>query len=152
AREGPLHPRAARGGRGVHGLRVREVHGAARLLHRDLGAGRPLTGQTYSDLHGAKFQQEVDLKALFGGFTMLMGELLTAVKYGLPIVCVVIKNNSLAQIKWEQIVFLGNPEYGCDLSDFDFAKFAEACGAAGWNVERPEEIRPALEAALASGK
>jgi len=87
-----------------------------------------------------------------GGFTMLMGELLTAVKYDLPIVCVVVKNNTLGQIKWEQIVFLGNPEYGCDLNDFDFAKFAEACGAAGWNVDRPEDIRPALEAALASGK
>ncbi|MCA1634079.1 MAG: pyruvate oxidase, partial [Acidobacteria bacterium] len=47
-----------------------------------------------------------------GGFTMLMGEFLTAVKYNLPIVVVIIKNNTLGQIKWEQIVFLGNPEYG----------------------------------------
>ncbi|HEX8652836.1 MAG TPA: thiamine pyrophosphate-dependent enzyme [Pyrinomonadaceae bacterium] len=87
-----------------------------------------------------------------GGFTMLMGEFLTAVKYNLPIVVVIIKNNTLGQIKWEQIVFLGNPEYGCELHNPDFAKYAEACGGVGLTVERPEEIRPALERALSSGK
>jgi pyruvate dehydrogenase (quinone)/pyruvate oxidase len=87
-----------------------------------------------------------------GGFTMLMGEFLTAVKYQLPVTVVIIKNNTLGQIKWEQIVFLGNPEYGCDLHNPDFAKFAEACGGVGITVERPEEIRPALERALSSGR
>jgi pyruvate dehydrogenase (quinone)/pyruvate oxidase len=46
-----------------------------------------------------------------GAFTMLMGEIITAVTYKLPIKLVVIKNNTLGQIKWEQMVFLGNPEY-----------------------------------------
>src|SRR5438067_9637914 len=87
-----------------------------------------------------------------GGFTMLMGEFLTAVKYNLPIVVVIIKNNTLGQIKWEQIVFLGNPEYGCELHNPDFAKYAEACGGLGFTVERPEDIRPTLERAIASGK
>jgi pyruvate dehydrogenase (quinone) len=87
-----------------------------------------------------------------GGFTMLMCEFLTAVKYNLPIVVVIIKNNTLGQIKWEQIVFLGNPEYGCELHNPDFAKYAEACGGLGFTVERPEEIRPTLEQALASGR
>jgi pyruvate dehydrogenase (quinone) len=87
-----------------------------------------------------------------GGFTMLMGEFLTAVKYNLPIIVVIIKNNTLGQIKWEQIVFLGNPEYGCDLHNPNFATFAEACGGFGITVERPEEIRPALQKAIASGK
>src|SRR5687768_9580217 len=45
-----------------------------------------------------------------GAFTMLMGELATAVKYQLPIKVVIIKNNTLGMIKWEQMVFLGNPE------------------------------------------
>ena len=44
-----------------------------------------------------------------GGFTMLMGELATAVKYDLDVKIIVIKNNTLGQIKWEQMVFLGNP-------------------------------------------
>jgi pyruvate dehydrogenase (quinone) len=87
-----------------------------------------------------------------GGFTMLMGEFATAVKYELPITVVIIKNNSLGQIRWEQIVFLGNPEYGCELHSIDFARFAEACGGVGITVERPEEIRPALERALAANK
>jgi pyruvate dehydrogenase (quinone)/pyruvate oxidase len=87
-----------------------------------------------------------------GGFTMLMGEFLTAVKYELPIVVVIIRNNTLGQIKWEQIVFLGNPEYGVELHNPDFAKFADACGGLGFKVVRPEEIRPALERALASGR
>ncbi|HYJ46263.1 MAG TPA: thiamine pyrophosphate-dependent enzyme, partial [Pyrinomonadaceae bacterium] len=87
-----------------------------------------------------------------GGFAMLMCEFLTAVKYDLPIIVVIIKNNSLGQIKWEQIVFLGNPEYGCDLHNPDFAKYAEICGGVGFTVERPEEIRPTLERAIASGR
>ena len=49
-----------------------------------------------------------------GGFSMLMCELATAVKYGLDVKIVVISNDTLGQIKWEQMVFLGNPEYGCD--------------------------------------
>ena len=44
-----------------------------------------------------------------GGFSMLMAEFSTAVKYKLPIKVVIIKNNTLGQIKWEQMVFLGNP-------------------------------------------
>jgi pyruvate dehydrogenase (quinone)/pyruvate oxidase len=87
-----------------------------------------------------------------GGFTMLMGELATCVKYQLPVKVVVVKNNTLGQIKWEQMVFLGNPEFGVDLQPIDFARYAEACGGLGFTVERPEEIRPALERALSSGK
>ena len=44
-----------------------------------------------------------------GGFSMLMAEFATCVKYQLPIKVVVVKNNTLGQIKWEQMVFLGNP-------------------------------------------
>lgn len=87
-----------------------------------------------------------------GGFTMLMGEFATAVKYDLPILVVIIKNNTLGQIKWEQIVFLGNPEYGCELHEIDFAKFAEACGGLGFTVKDPKEIGPTFETALNSGK
>ncbi len=83
-----------------------------------------------------------------GGFTMLMGEFATAVKYRLPIKVVIIKNNTLGMIKWEQMVFLGNPEYGVSLEPIDFVRFAEACGGVGFRCERPEEARSALEAML----
>jgi len=87
-----------------------------------------------------------------GGFSMLMAEFLTAVKYELPIVVVVIKNNTLGMIKWEQMVFLGNPEYGCELQNLDFAQFASACGGLSWTVEKPQDIRPTLERAIQSNK
>jgi pyruvate dehydrogenase (quinone) len=83
-----------------------------------------------------------------GGFTMLMGEMATAVKYQLPIKVVVIKNNTLGQIKWEQMVFLGNPEYVCDLHPIDFVQMARACGATALRVERPEECGRVLDEAL----
>jgi len=85
-----------------------------------------------------------------GGFTMLMGEFATAVKYGLPVKIVVVKNNSLGQIKWEQMVFLGNPEYGCDLNPIDFAAFARACGGAGYTIEDPADCGAILDEALAA--
>jgi pyruvate dehydrogenase (quinone) len=83
-----------------------------------------------------------------GGFTMLMGEFATAVKYRLPIKVVIIKNNVLGMIKWEQMVFLGNPEYGVSLEPIDFVRFAEACGGIGFRCERPDEVRGALEAMM----
>src|SRR5204863_8691864 len=83
-----------------------------------------------------------------GGFTMLMGEFATAVKYRLPIKVVIIKNNTLGMIKWEQMVFLGNPEYGVSLEPIDFVRFAEACGGVGFRRGPPDEARPALEAML----
>lgn len=85
-----------------------------------------------------------------GGFTMLMGELVTAVKYKLPIVVCVIKNNVLGQIKWEQMVFLGNPEFGVQLQPIDFVKFAEACGAVGFRIDDPKECGAILDRALAA--
>ena len=73
-----------------------------------------------------------------GGFTMLMGDLVTAVKYKLPIKVIVYDNSVLGQIKWEQMVFLGNPEFGVKLQPIDFAKYAEAAGAAGFRVDDPK--------------
>ena len=85
-----------------------------------------------------------------GAFTMLMGELATAVKYRLPIKVIVIKNNSLGMIKWEQMVFLGNPEYGCELQPIDFAAFARACGAVGLTVDDPARCGAVLDQALST--
>jgi len=74
-----------------------------------------------------------------GGFSMLMADFVTAVKYRLPIKVVIIKNGTLGQIKWEQMVFLGNPEYGVELHPIDFAAFAHACGGVGFTAENPTD-------------
>jgi pyruvate dehydrogenase (quinone) len=84
-----------------------------------------------------------------GGFSMLMAEFANCVLYKLPIKVVIVKNNSLGMIKWEQMVFLGNPEYGCDLQPIDFAAFARACGATGFTVEDPKQCGDVLDQALA---
>jgi pyruvate dehydrogenase (quinone)/pyruvate oxidase len=85
-----------------------------------------------------------------GGFSMLMAEFATAVKYRLPIKVVVVRNDSLGMIKWEQMAFLGHPEYGCDLQPIDFAMFARACGGAGFFTEDPADCGTVLDQALAS--
>ncbi len=83
-----------------------------------------------------------------GGLTMLMGEIATAVKYRLPVKIFVIKNDVLGQIKWEQMVFLGNPEYVCELQPIDFAGVARACGATGISVRHPGDCAKVVEQAL----
>jgi len=85
-----------------------------------------------------------------GGFSMLMADFATAVKYQLPIKIVIIKNNTLGQIKWEQMVFLGNPEFGVDLTPIDFAAFAHACGGVGYSVDDPKKCAAAVEQFLSS--
>lgn len=85
-----------------------------------------------------------------GGFTMLMGEFATAVKYQLPVKIIVVKNNVLGQIKWEQMVFLGNPEFGVDLHPIDFAAFARACGGTGFTIDDPAGCGRILDQALAT--
>lgn len=72
-----------------------------------------------------------------GGFTMLMGEVATMVKYRLPVKVLVIKNNLLGEIKWEQLAMEGNPEYGVELEPIDFAAYAKACGATGFRIDNP---------------
>jgi len=84
-----------------------------------------------------------------GGLTMLMGELATCVKYKLNVKIVVIKNNTLGQIKWEQMVFLGNPEFGCELQPIDFAAVARGFGVQGFTVDDPAQCAAVLRQALA---
>jgi pyruvate dehydrogenase (quinone) len=84
-----------------------------------------------------------------GGLTMLMGEIATLVKYKLNVTVIVIKNNVLGQIKWEQMVEDSNPEFGVDLQPIDFARFAEACGAGGFTIEDPKDAETVLKQALA---
>lgn len=85
-----------------------------------------------------------------GALAMLMGELVTLKKYDLNVKVVVVKNNTLGQIKWEQMVFLGNPEYVCELEPIDFSKVAEACGLRATRIEDPgrcaEQLRAAMDA------
>ncbi|MEQ9209983.1 MAG: thiamine pyrophosphate-binding protein [Pseudomonadales bacterium] len=86
-----------------------------------------------------------------GGFAMLMGDFVTAVKYDLPIVVLVFNNAKLAFITLEQEA-KGLPDWGTDLHNPDFAAFAKACGGAGYTVERPEQLEPMIKEALAENR
>ncbi|AZO16606.1 pyruvate oxidase [Mesorhizobium sp. M2A.F.Ca.ET.043.05.1.1] len=85
-----------------------------------------------------------------GGLAMQLGEFSTAVRYGIPLKVLVIKNNMLNQIAWEQMMFLGNPQFGCELQPIDFAKAAEAMGGKGFSIERAEEVERVLDQAFAT--
>lgn len=84
-----------------------------------------------------------------GGFTMLIGELATAVRYKLPIKVIVFKNNALAMDRFEQEE-MGNKDYGIDLQPVDFVKIAQGFGAEGYKCETISDLDTKLEAAFAS--
>lgn len=83
-----------------------------------------------------------------GGMSMLMAEFVTCVKYNLPVKVFVVRNHTLGQIKWEQLMFLGNPEYGCDLQPIDFAAFARACGGQGFSARNAGRLGSLVEEAF----
>jgi pyruvate dehydrogenase (quinone) len=83
-----------------------------------------------------------------GGFSMLMAEMATLVKYRMPVKVILIKNDVFGMIKWEQLAFEGNPQYGVQLQPIDFDAYARACGAAGFTVDDPAKVRSTLEAAF----
>src|ERR687898_978127 len=83
-----------------------------------------------------------------GGFTMLMGEFATAVQYNLPIKVVIIKNNTLGMIRWEQMAFLGYPEFGVEFTPINFANIAEACGGIGYTIKESDDIKSIMKKAM----
>ncbi len=85
-----------------------------------------------------------------GGFSMLMAEIATAVKYQLPIKIIIVKNNTLGQIRWEQMVFNGNPEFGVVLQPIDFVAHARACGATGFHIDDPRACGDILDQAFST--
>jgi pyruvate dehydrogenase (quinone) len=134
------------------------THFAARCLK--LKAGQRLTGTGMLATMAPGLSYAIAAKLAYpdrpsvavvgdGGFAMLMAELTTAVANKLPVKIVILKNNSLAEVKFEQKE-IGNPEFGCELAPIDFVAFAKACGAEGFRCEMPDDVRSAIQAALNS--
>jgi len=84
-----------------------------------------------------------------GGFGMAMADFLTAVKYDLPMVVVILNNHQLGMIQVEQMME-NYQNYGTDLHNPDFSRFAEACGGAGFRVQDPHELKDTLLQAVKS--
>ncbi|MCX4460971.1 pyruvate dehydrogenase (plasmid) [Streptomyces sp. NBC_01340] len=83
-----------------------------------------------------------------GGFSMLMGDFLTLVQYGLPVKVVVFNNSSLGMVDLEMMVD-GLPPYGTGYPHTDYAAIATAAGARGIRVDKPGDVRDALREAFA---
>lgn len=84
-----------------------------------------------------------------GGLGMMMGELSTAVLHRRNVKVIVLNNDSLSEVRFEQRE-LGNPEFGCALAHIDFAAVAEAAGGRGFRVSSVAQLRPAIQAWLAA--
>jgi pyruvate oxidase len=82
-----------------------------------------------------------------GGFSMAMADFVTAVKYDLPMVVVVLNNKQLAMIQVEQKTE-GYQNFGTDLLNPDFASYADACGGVGLRVSKPEDFQKIVKQAL----
>lgn len=81
-----------------------------------------------------------------GGYAMNLSDIITQVKYHLPIINVVLTNDSFGFIQAEQET-TNTALFGVDLADADFGKASEALGAQGFTVRTMAELRPAFEAA-----
>ena len=83
-----------------------------------------------------------------GGFSMMMGDFITLTQMGLPVKVVVLNNGTLGFVEMEMKAS-GFLDTGCDLKSPNFASMAEVIGVRGIRVERPQELKAALETALA---
>ena len=86
-----------------------------------------------------------------GGFAMAMADFVTAVRYDLPIVVILLNNRQLGMIQVEQMTE-HYPNYATDLLNPDFARFAETCGGIGIRVSSPADLRPAVLSAMMHNK
>lgn len=83
-----------------------------------------------------------------GGFAMVMGDFLTAVKYKLPIKVFIFNNHELGMIMAEQ-ENEDYPNWNTNLHNCDFAEFAESCGGIGLKANTSQELKMAIETAFA---
>ncbi|MGX1309627.1 pyruvate dehydrogenase (quinone) [Amorphus suaedae] len=130
---------------------------AARYLH--LKGTRRLVG---SMLHGSManaMPQALGAQAAYpgrqvvsmsgdGGFTMMMGDIISVSQLGLPVKIVVFNNGLLGFVDIEMKA-AGFLPFGTDLKNPNFAAMAEALGILGIRAEDPSDVRPAIEKAFA---
>jgi pyruvate oxidase len=86
-----------------------------------------------------------------GGFTMVMPDFLTTLKYNLPVKVFVMNNKSLGMINQEQKLE-GYESWQTELHDFSFADYAEHSGGVGIKVTEPNELEAVVEKALSTSK
>jgi pyruvate dehydrogenase (quinone) len=83
-----------------------------------------------------------------GGFSMMMGDFLTLIQMKLPVKIILLNNGTLGFVELEMKAG-GFIDSGCDLTNPNFAAMAQAMGIKGIRVEKPQELRGAVQEALA---
>jgi acetolactate synthase-1/2/3 large subunit len=83
-----------------------------------------------------------------GSIQMNIQELATAVQHQLPVKIAILNNGFLGMVRQWQELFFGRRYSYSRMVNPDFVKLAEAYGAVGIRVERPEDVRPAIERAI----
>ncbi len=86
-----------------------------------------------------------------GCYQMAGFELMTAVQYNIPVVWIIFNNSEFNIIK-KFLLNMYNDEAYMQFDNPDFVKYAEACGAKGYRVEKLDEFVPALQEAIHLGK
>lgn len=81
-----------------------------------------------------------------------LSEVMTAVREEIPVIAVVFDNNQWGAEKKNQIDYYDNRFVGTNLKNPDFARIARDMGAEGYRLEKPEDVRDAVEAALKAAK
>ncbi len=109
-----------------------------------MGAGLP------SAIAAKMVQPEVPVLSVCGdgGFMMNSQEVETAVRLGLDLTILVLRDNAYGMIKWKQ-AGMGFPNWGLDYGNPDFVKYAESYGAYGVRVEKTEDLLPILKDCIA---
>ncbi|GAB56685.1 acetolactate synthase I/II/III large subunit [Glaciecola punicea ACAM 611] len=83
-----------------------------------------------------------------GGFMMNSQEVETAVRLGLHIVIIILRDDAYGMIKWKQSD-MGFGNYGLDYGNPDFVKYIESYGGKGWRIEAAADLQGQIEACLA---
>ncbi|MDD4426391.1 MAG: thiamine pyrophosphate-binding protein [Mariniphaga sp.] len=86
-----------------------------------------------------------------GCYQMAGFELMTAVQYNIPVVWIIFNNGEFNVIK-KFLLNMMNDQAFMQFNNPDFVKYAEACGATGYRVERLKNFAPALQKAIALNK
>ena len=82
-----------------------------------------------------------------GGFMMNSQEMETAIRLGLDLTIIVLRDEAYGMIKWKQAA-MNMEDYGLDFGNPDFVKYAESYGAHGHRLEREEDLSKMLNSCL----
>jgi len=86
-----------------------------------------------------------------GGFMINCQELETAIRYGIPVVVLILNDNAFGFIKWEQKT-MHFKDFGLDFGNPDFSLFAKSFGAAGFKIKEGDDLAETLERAFSLNK